>query len=264
MRSPTPLALLLLLGCGPGTPSQPPSPTAGGVAAVPADPTEPIAAEAADPGARGQCTEATEQSFFDCATDDGRWLSVCASKPNPPNWVQFRAGPPMAATVHLPAEPSPLAALRWESSADVSSTLRALHLGDQASLVTVLRPEGDPEVYALLPGDQRITCRARDTEDSLPDLAPSLTAAAPPRAASGKLEGLQNGDVACYVQLLSPLGPRTHYGEFELCETAASLIGKHVALSFTPGQVIAPSCQGDPECADSIEVQRVSGIAATR
>jgi|GEM_PF-4011992 len=79
-------------------------------------------------------------------------------------------------------------------------------------------------------------------------------------ASEGILKSLQAGDVACYLELEAASGPVTHYGEFDVCD-AADLIGQAVVLEFVSGSVIAPSCQGDPECPDRIEVQLVSAIS---
>jgi hypothetical protein len=81
-------------------------------------------------------------------------------------------------------------------------------------------------------------------------------------AAGGVLVSLQNGDAACYVEVEGAGGLQTHHGDFDLCQSATALIGAEVALEFGTGRVIAPSCQGDPECPDSIEVQLVVGITA--
>jgi hypothetical protein len=79
--------------------------------------------------------------------------------------------------------------------------------------------------------------------------------------AQGVLLGLQAGDVACYIDVQTEAGTFTHYGAFEVCEEESSLIGQAVSLTFETGRVIAPSCQGDPDCPDSIEVQLVTSIA---
>ncbi len=246
-RGATLAASILLAACGSPAEKEP-------------APETPVEAPTPVEALRGQCLPDTEQSWFDCATTAGAWLSVCGPKGETTSWLQLRHGTPMAAELRVPPSPAGLDGLRWESTRDSGSLARAMHFGEGAFVSTLLPEHGEPHAGAQLPDRTRVTCRPTDVEDSLPDVASLVPPLGSPLANAGRLDALQNGDAACYVLLESALGARNYYGEFELCQTAAAQVGKHVVLTFEPGRVIAPSCQGDPECQDSIEVQLVVGI----
>lgn len=92
---------------------------------------------------------------------------------------------------------------------------------------------------------------------------PAPTASA---AIVGTLRELQNGDRACYVILDTTEGQRSIEGDFELCPGAGSdasaLIGQEVELTTERAKVQAASCQGDPECSASDEVDLVVAVRA--
>lgn len=79
------------------------------------------------------------------------------------------------------------------------------------------------------------------------------------------LKDLQNGDRACYVVVESADGEQSIEGDFELCaggaHDASALIGKSITYTTERAKVQAASCQGDPECSDSDEVDLVITIA---
>ena len=78
------------------------------------------------------------------------------------------------------------------------------------------------------------------------------------------LKELQNGDRACYVIVESDAGEQSIEGDFELCaggaRDATALIGKRVTYTTERAKVQAASCEGDPECSDSDEVDLVIAI----
>ncbi len=233
-------------------------------AVVPPPEPGPSAEPAQEQAIRDQCLPDTEQSWFDCATTDGAWLSVCgpAGPGATPTWLQLRLGPPMAADVMAPATMDGPQGAGWEEFVVAGAVARAMHLGDGAAVFTVLpdEPEGEARAGAVLPDGRTVACRSTTVEDSLPDLAPGLSGPAAPLATTGTLSSLQNGDVACYIALDGPLGELSWYGDFELCQTATELVGRSVVVQIGDGRVIAPSCQGDPECPDHIDVQIVTEI----
>ena len=98
------------------------------------------------------------------------------------------------------------------------------------------------------------------------DPAPARPDPAPPAGPVGTLKELQNGDRACYVIVESAQGEQSIEGSFELCaggtQDASALIGKPITYTTERAKVHAASCQGDPECADSDEVDLVSSISA--
>lgn len=84
--------------------------------------------------------------------------------------------------------------------------------------------------------------------------------------AVAELAGLEAGDVACYVVLKADGEELYLEGDFELCpgggSDASGLIGKKVRYTTTTAQVMAGSCEGDPECTDTEEVPLVLTVVA--
>lgn len=73
---------------------------------------------------------------------------------------------------------------------------------------------------------------------------------------------LENGDAACYVVVRTADGAEvSHPGDFELCpgggKDASKHVGKEVELETRKERILADSCQGNPECPDSEEVELV-------
>jgi len=92
-----------------------------------------------------------------------------------------------------------------------------------------------------------------DENDDIPS-AKDWNITGPATALTGVLDDLQNGDAACYVLYVDGTGVERHwYGDFDLCGLDA-LKGKQVVVTMGRGNVIAGSCEGDPECADSERV----------
>lgn len=75
-----------------------------------------------------------------------------------------------------------------------------------------------------------------------------------------ELVSMENGDRACYLTVRPDGEPeRTDMADFGLCERT-ELVGQRVSLTVTPSEVMAESCQGDPECADKETVSLVTGM----
>lgn len=90
----------------------------------------------------------------------------------------------------------------------------------------------------------------------------------PSTGGKGKLLGLEQGDVACYVDLQTKEGERSLHGDFELCpgggSDASALIGKKVAFTTGWTTVQADSCEGNPDCTDTQKVELVTGLKAAK
>ncbi len=76
---------------------------------------------------------------------------------------------------------------------------------------------------------------------------------------------LESGDAACYVVVRNAAGAEESLpGDFELCpgggKDASKHVGKEVELETRKEKMQAPSCQGNPECADSVGVDLVVDI----
>jgi hypothetical protein len=99
---------------------------------------------------------------------------------------------------------------------------------------------------------------------------PEPAADAPPAAEEGKakqaqLVSLEQGDIACYVELKTKDGEELFlHGDFELCPgggaDASGLIGKRVRYKTETTKVQAGSCEGDPECTDTEEVPLIVAL----
>ena len=80
------------------------------------------------------------------------------------------------------------------------------------------------------------------------------------------LVSLESGDVACYVSVMDGEEEVYHEGDFELCEgglsDASALVGTSVVLSLEKANVLADSCEGNPDCTETKEVDFVVGIEA--
>ncbi len=76
------------------------------------------------------------------------------------------------------------------------------------------------------------------------------------------LRGVNPGDVACYLDLEDEAGTQTtEMASFEMCEKA-DLVGQRVTLTHEMQDVLADSCQGDPECTETQEVSLVTAMEA--
>lgn len=77
----------------------------------------------------------------------------------------------------------------------------------------------------------------------------------------GTLLGAEAGDIACYLRIRDEAGrTRAWMADFEMCEQAPRLIGRSVNLTWKPGRVQHPDCQGAPECRRSQQVLLVTGM----
>ncbi len=71
-------------------------------------------------------------------------------------------------------------------------------------------------------------------------------------AGQGEVLSQQNGDVACYLEIRGQDGQAlTHMADFSLCER--NLVGKRVRYRKETVNVMAPECQGNPDCTQSVE-----------
>ncbi|MGB3542600.1 hypothetical protein [Rubrivirga sp.] len=62
---------------------------------------------------------------------------------------------------------------------------------------------------------------------------------------------MESGDRACYVMLREDGGAATTVmADYSVCDSDV-IIGRRVQLDYEPGNVIAESCEGDPDCLDT-------------
>ncbi len=95
--------------------------------------------------------------------------------------------------------------------------------------------------------------------------APTPSAPTPAAGPTGTLKELQNGDRACYVVLDIDGAEQSIEGDFDLCPGAAkdasALIGQRVTWATERAKVQAAACEGNPDCAESDEVDLIVTIA---
>lgn len=80
---------------------------------------------------------------------------------------------------------------------------------------------------------------------------------------------VSQGDAACYVVVKDAAGnEQTHPGTFDLCPgggaDASNYIGFPVQLTFGKANMMAASCEGDPDCPDTEEVEAVMTITPVK
>ncbi|MBR33207.1 MAG: hypothetical protein CMN77_18050 [Spirochaetaceae bacterium] len=90
----------------------------------------------------------------------------------------------------------------------------------------------------------------------------------PPQKAEEKKEyptvtSLDAGDSGCYVTLAYPGGKvETWYAYFDICD--APILNKKITFTHEKGNVLADSCQGDPECPDTKEVELINKVTVVK
>lgn len=84
--------------------------------------------------------------------------------------------------------------------------------------------------------------------ESTLDGAPGSAASGATTVETGIVRGLSPGDRACYVAVEGTSGStRNEEASFELCESTG-LIGQQVRLTRARSEILARSCEGDPDC----------------
>lgn len=85
-----------------------------------------------------------------------------------------------------------------------------------------------------------------------------------PVAPTWTLVEVSQGDAACYVVVRGDDGAEvTHPGTFDLCTPEnEALMGSPVTLTIEKIDMMAASCDGDPECPDTESVDAVTAINA--
>jgi hypothetical protein len=123
-------------------------------------------------------------------------------------------------------------------------------------------PAREPETEAAAPADTA-SASAVSTDTAAAD---SVLAAEPPSAPAGPrqvtavVRSLTDGDSGCYVVLEGEDGGSfDRIGPFELCERQ-ELTGRRVRVTLGPGEVMADSCQGNPECTERKTVEVVKAL----
>ena len=133
-----------------------------------------------------------------------------------------------------------------------------LRLTLAALAVTLASCGGTDTTPAVEPGPSTDASNPAVSTDSIP--AGAMAADGVDYEQPVQLVSMENGDRACYLTVQPDGEPeRTDMADFGLCERT-DLVGRRVALTVTPSAVMAESCQGDPECADTEQVTLVTGM----
>lgn len=91
-------------------------------------------------------------------------------------------------------------------------------------------------------------------------LTVSFQAYSNPTTKVGTITNLVAGDTGCYVDYLDENGTaQNELALFEVCEQTA-LIKKKVQFTYQSEQVLADSCQGNPECQDHKTVNLIGKV----
>ena len=67
----------------------------------------------------------------------------------------------------------------------------------------------------------------------------------------GVVTDMESGDVSCYVTLRTDDGAsETVHADYSVCDSNV-IIDRRVQIEYVEGDVLADSCEGDPECLDT-------------
>jgi hypothetical protein len=111
-----------------------------------------------------------------------------------------------------------------------------------------------------------IACGGSTTPAPTPP-TPAAAAPAAPAAETFVVQSITHGDHACYLDLQKADGTSAVYpSDYRFCPggdaDAAALVGRKVTATFEKTTIAADSCQGDPECAETKEVEGVATLGA--
>ena len=96
--------------------------------------------------------------------------------------------------------------------------------------------------------------------DSIPEAALRTDSTQADYETPVTLVSMQTGDAACYLTVRPDGEPeRTEVADYRMCERD-DLVGQRVVLTVTPSQILADSCNGNPECTDLKAVNMVTGM----
>lgn len=145
--------------------------------------------------------------------------------------------------------------------------LTALSLGLSGLLVAPSASAADQATELLNTISSGITDLLNATDE--PAAKPSANPSKPPihsakkpasRPSSGLIKELQMGDVACYVEFKANDGKNyNEMADFEICDL--KIVGKQVKFEYQITEVLADSCQGNPDCKKTKKVPLI--ISAT-
>lgn len=107
-------------------------------------------------------------------------------------------------------------------------------------------------------GSQRLAllCFALGSLQAAPVVQAAAPGGKPHKPTVSLVTEMQAGDVACYISLQDDNGKAfEEMADFDIC--ALDIIGRRVKLDYLRGQVLAPSCGGNPDCKKTRKVPLV-------
>jgi hypothetical protein len=97
------------------------------------------------------------------------------------------------------------------------------------------------------------------TEAAEPDLTVTVDTTGPARVeiagasvpTRGVVTDMQSGDVSCYLTIRTDDGAsETVNADYSVCDSNV-ILDRRVQIQYAVGDILAPSCEGDPECLDT-------------
>lgn len=89
-------------------------------------------------------------------------------------------------------------------------------------------------------------------------LIPTITFAQTPNPVT--IKSTTAGDVACYLEVTDANGvEHSLVADFSICDRT-DLNGKKATLTYSKGNILADSCQGNPDCSESKTVDLVRTV----
>ena len=113
---------------------------------------------------------------------------------------------------------------------------------------------------APIPGEVEVQSNeTTEAADPALDAAAEVDTTGPARAelagvtvpTRGVVTDMESGDVSCYITLRTDGGAtETVHADYSVCDSNA-IIGRRVQVEYVEGDVLAASCEGDPECLET-------------
>ncbi len=118
-----------------------------------------------------------------------------------------------------------------------------------------------PETEADATGEVDVRSNESDEATAVdnPDLVADVDTTGPARVtvagatvpARGVVTDIESGDRSCYITLRTDDGAsETVHADYSVCDTNV-IEGRRVQIEYAPDDILAPSCEGDPDCLDT-------------
>lgn len=137
-----------------------------------------------------------------------------------------------------------------------------LRLALLASVLAIVGCASDPGDSDAAPIPGNVEVQSNETTEAA---EPALSAEAevdttgPPRVdlagmsvpTRGVVTDMESGDIACYLTVRTDGGAEEEvHADYSVCDSN-EIIDRRVQIEYVEGDVLAPSCEGDPECLET-------------